>query len=45
MPSTEWVEVRATITFNGLRRGAVVLVDPDDPYIATCLRNQYLIPA
>jgi hypothetical protein len=45
MPDAEWVEVRATITLNGLRRGAVVLVDPDDPFISLCLRNQYLVPA
>jgi hypothetical protein len=38
------LEVRATIKFQDLQPGDVVLVDPADPYIAKLLRAGWLVP-
>jgi hypothetical protein len=40
---TPLVTVRATVNLNGLRAGATALVDPNQPYIADCLKTGYLV--
>lgn len=37
------IHVRATINLAGLPRGAEAMVDPEDPYIAGCLKGGYLV--
>lgn len=37
------IEVRATVHLHGLRPGDVVRVDPNDDYVAACLRGQALV--
>lgn len=38
------IEVRATIAFGGLKLGAVVWIDVDDPEMACYLDAGYLVP-
>lgn len=38
------IEVRATINLPGVRRGDVVLVDPENEYVAACIDAGYLVP-
>jgi hypothetical protein len=35
---------RATVSFQDLRAGDIVIVDPSDPYIAKLLRAGWLVP-
>lgn len=36
--------VRATVNLPGLKVGQFANVDPDDPYIADCLRTELVVP-
>jgi hypothetical protein len=38
------LEVRATVGFQDLRPGEIVVVDPSDPYIAKLLSAGWLVP-
>lgn len=38
------LSVRATVRFQDLAPGDVVMVDPSDPYIAKLLRAGWLVP-
>lgn len=43
MASEGLILVRAAIHLRGLRVGQTVLVDPTDPYIADCLKAEFLV--
>lgn len=36
--------VRATVNLAGLRAGETALVDPRQPYIASCLARELIVP-
>lgn len=44
MASQKLIEARATINLSGIRAGKTALVDPNDPYIARCIANGFLVP-
>lgn len=41
---SETLLVRSTVNLPGLRLGQQAFVDPEDPYIKTCLEGQLVVP-
>ena len=37
------IEVRATVNLPGLKRGEIVWVEPDNPYVRSCLEARLLV--